>query len=223
MKSTPGVATVSAGYPAGAQTRTRRPPHQLPPLPYAEAALAPHISATTVRLHYGTHNKGYVDALNGRVAGTRFADLSLAQTVQATAGIPEHAAIFHNAAQAWNHAFYWKSLVPGGGRAMPRALKIEIDAAFGDVDALKRALTAAASTLFGSGWAWLVPDGTKLRIVSTADAAAPLTDHVKPLLTIDVWEHAYYLDYQSRRAEHVAAVVEHPANWESAAANLGSE
>ena len=196
--------------------------HTLASLPYPDTALEPYISAATVRLHYGKHNKGYVDELNKLVAGTRFADLSLLQTIQATVSIPEHEAIFHNAAQAWNHAFYWRSLTPKGGSVIPRGLKARIESAFGDVDTLRKELRAAATTQFGSGWAWLVVDGTKLKVVKTSNAGTPLTDQVRPLLTIDVWEHAYYLDFQNRRADYVDAVLDKLINWEFAAENLGS-
>ena len=194
----------------------------LPPLPYAENALEPVISAKTVRLHYGKHNQGYVDTLNQLVAGTPFVEMSLKQLVLATAGKPEHAAIFNNAAQAWNHAFYWRSLRPGGGGVPPLALKARIESTFGDLEVLKEELGTAATTLFGSGWAWLVLDGAKLRIVKTGNAENPLTTHAKPLLTVDVWEHAYYLDFENKRADYVQGVIEKLINWEFAAENLSS-
>jgi Fe-Mn family superoxide dismutase len=194
----------------------------LPPLPYAENALEPVISAKTLRLHYGKHHKGYVDTLNQLVAGTPFADMSLKQLVLSTAREPEHAAIFHNAAQAWNHAFYWRSLSPRGGGFPPHALKVRVDSTFGDLEALKEELGTAATTQVGSGWAWLVLDGAKLRVVKTDNAENPLTAHLKPLLVIDVWEHAYYLDFQNRRADYVKEVVDKLINWEFAAENLGA-
>jgi Fe-Mn family superoxide dismutase len=192
------------------------------PLPYAENALEPIISAKTLRLHYGKHNKGYVDTLNQLVAGTPFADMSLEQLVLSTAGKPEHAPIFNNAAQAWNHAFYWRSLSPGGGGVPPLPLKTRIDSTFGDLEALKGELGTAATTLFGSGWAWLVLDGAKLRVVKTGNAENPLTANTKPLLAIDVWEHAYYLDFENKRADYVKGVIEKLINWEFAAENLSS-
>jgi superoxide dismutase, Fe-Mn family len=194
----------------------------LPPLPYAENALEPVISAKTVRLHYGKHNQGYVDTLNQLVAGTPFVEMSLKQLVLATAGKPEHAAIFNNAAQAWNHAFYWRSLRPGGGGVPPLALKARIESTFGDLEVLKEELGTAATTLFGSGWAWLVLDGAKLRIMKTGNAENPLSTHAKPLLTVDVWEHAYYLDFENKRADYVQGVIEKLINWEFAAENLSS-
>jgi Fe-Mn family superoxide dismutase len=192
----------------------------LPPLPYAENALEPIISARTLQLHYGKHNKGYVETLNQLVAGTPFADMSLKQLVLSTAEKPEHAPIFNNAAQAWNHAFYWRSLSPRGGGVPPLALKARIASTFGDLEALKEELGTAATTLFGSGWAWLVLDGARLRVVKTDNAENPLTGHTKPLLAIDVWEHAYYLDFQNNRVDYVKGVIEKLINWEFAAENL---
>jgi superoxide dismutase, Fe-Mn family len=194
----------------------------LPPLPYAENALEPVISAKTVRLHYGKHNKGYVDTLNQLVAGTPFADMSLKELVLSTAGKPAHAPIFNNAAQAWNHAFYWHSLRAGGGGVPPRALKARIDSTFGGLEALKEELGTAATTLFGSGWAWLVLDGGKLRVVQTANAENPLAAYTKPLLVIDVWEHAYYVDFENRRADYVKGAMEKLINWDFAVENLSS-
>jgi superoxide dismutase, Fe-Mn family len=194
----------------------------LPPLPYAENALEPVISAKTLRIHHGKHHQGYVDALNQLVAGTPFADRPLKELVLATAGKPEQAALFHNAAQAWNHSFYWRSLSPRGGNVPPLDLKTRIDSIFGDLDSLKEQLGTAATTQFGSGWAWLVLDGAKLRVVKTDNADNPLTAQLKPLLVIDVWEHAYYLDCQNRRADYVKGVIDKLINWEFAAENLDS-
>jgi Fe-Mn family superoxide dismutase len=194
----------------------------LPPLPYAENALEPVISAKTLWLHYSKHNKGYVDTLNKLVTGTPFADMSLKQLVLATAGKPEHAPIFNNAAQAWNHAFYWRSLTPGGGGVPPPPLKTRIDSTFGDLGALKEELGTAATTLFGSGWAWLVLDGAKLRVVKTSNAENPLTAYARPLLAIDVWEHAYYVDFENKRADYVKGVIEKLINWNFAPENLSS-
>jgi len=196
-------------------------PHVLPPLPYADDALAPVISANTMGFHYGKHHKAYVDNLNKLIAGTEYADLSLEKIVAATAGRADKAAIFNNAAQDWNHAFYWRSLRPQGGGAPPAALKAKIEAAFGSVEACQKELATAATTQFGSGWAWLVRDGEQLRVVKTGNADIPLSATMKPLLTIDVWEHAYYLDYQNRRADYVAAVIGKLVNWEFALENLG--
>jgi Fe-Mn family superoxide dismutase len=194
----------------------------LPPLPYAQNALEPVISEKTIGFHYGKHHKGYVDNLNKLVAGTEFAGLPLEKIITATAGKADKAAIFNNASQAWNHAFYWKSLTPNGGGQLPAVLKKMIEASFGTVDACKKELATAATTQFGSGWAWLVLDGDKLKVVKTGNADSPLTKGMKPLLTIDVWEHAYYLDYQNRRADYINAVLDKLINWSFAADNLKS-
>jgi Fe-Mn family superoxide dismutase len=192
----------------------------LPPLPYAENALEPVISANTVKLHYGKHHKSYVDTLNTLVVSTPFAEMTLEQIIRSTAGKAEHAPIFNNAAQAWNHAFYWRSLAPNGARIPPAALKAQIASSFGDLEALKKELGTAATTQFGSGWAWLVLDGAKLKVVKTGNAENPLTAGMKPLLTIDVWEHAYYLDFQNRRPDYVKRILDELINWEFAADNL---
>jgi Fe-Mn family superoxide dismutase len=196
-------------------------PHVLPPLPYADDALSPVISANTISFHYGKHHKGYVDNLNKLVAGTLSANLSLESIITATAGRTDEAALFNNAAQAWNHAFYWRSLRPKGGGEPPAALRRKIEASFGSLDACRKELATAATTQFGSGWAWLVLAGDKLKVVKTGNADVPLTTGLKPLLTIDVWEHAYYLDYQNRRADYVNAVLDKLVNWAFAAENLG--
>lgn len=197
------------------------PPISLPPLPYEQSALQPVISANTLSFHYGKHHKTYVDTLNKLIAGTEFADMPLEKIIRATASQAEHAAIFNNAAQAWNHTFYWHSLKPQGGGEPPAALKRLIESSFGSTDACKKELASAAVGQFGSGWAWLVLDGEKLKVMKTGNANTPLTQAAKPLLTIDVWEHAYYLDYQNRRADHVNAVLDSLVNWEFATENLG--
>lgn len=213
-----GLAMTAGGFPAVASAATT---HVLPVLPYAEDALAPIISSNTIGFHYGKHHKGYVDNLNKLIVGTEYADMSLEKVVLATAGQADKAAIFNNSAQIWNHTFYWRSLRPSGGGEPPAALKQKIEASFGSVEACKKELAAAALGQFGSGWAWLVQDGDKLKVVRTANAELPLTKGMKPLLTIDVWEHAYYLDYQNRRADYVNAVLDKLINWGFAAENLG--
>jgi Fe-Mn family superoxide dismutase len=147
--------------------------------------------------------------------------LPLEKVIAATAGRSDKAALFNNAAQTWNHTFYWKSLRPNGGGEPPAALRQRIEAAFGTVEACKKELAAAAMGQFGSGWAWLVLDGDRLRVVKTGNADLPLTTGMKPLLTLDVWEHAYYLDYQNRRGDYVNAVLDKLVNWEFALQNLG--
>jgi len=196
-------------------------PHILPSLPYADNALAPVISANTLGFHYGKHHKTYVDNLNKLVEGTEFANLSLEKIITLTAGKAEKSAIFNNAAQTWNHTFYWNSLSPKGGGEPHAGLKQKIQDSFGSLDDCKKELAAAATTQFGSGWAWLVLDGSKLKVVKTANAETPITTGLKPLLTIDVWEHAYYLDYQNRRVDYVNAVLDKLMNWNFAAENLG--
>jgi superoxide dismutase, Fe-Mn family len=196
------------------------PVHILPPLPYEENALDPTISAKTVGFHYGKHHKGYVDTLNKLIAGTDLAGLSLEKLILATAGKEDKAAIFNNAAQVWNHTFYWRSLRARGGGDLPIELKQRIETSFGNLDACKKEILAAATTQFGSGWTWLVLDADKLKVIKTGNAETPLTREVKPLLTIDVWEHAYYLDYQNRRADYVTAVLDKLINWGFADDNL---
>jgi Fe-Mn family superoxide dismutase len=197
------------------------PPVSLPPLPYEQSALQPVISANTLSFHYGKHHKTYVDTLNKLIAGTEFSDMPLEKIIRATASQADHAAIFNNAAQAWNHTFYWNSLKPKGSGEPPATLKRLMESSFGGVDACKKELAAAAVGQFGSGWAWLVLDGEKLKVVKTGNANTPLTQAAKPLLTIDVWEHAYYLDYQNRRADYANAVLDSLVNWEFATENLG--
>ena len=195
----------------------------LPALPYAQNALEPAISANTLGFHHGKHHKAYVDTLNKLIAGTEFADMPLEQIVKATSGKPDHTAIFNNAAQAWNHTFYWRSLKPRGGGEPPAAVKRLLESSFGGVEACKKELAAAAVGEFGSGWAWLVQESGKLKVVKTSNAETPLTGGSKPLLTLDVWEHAYYLDYQNRRVDYVSAVLEKLVNWDFAADNLGGK
>jgi len=196
-------------------------PYALPPLPYAEDALSPVISAHTIGFHYGKHHKGYVDNLNKLVHGTEFAKMPLVKIITETAGVPAKTALFNNAAQAWNHTFYWQSLRPKGGGEPPARLKQKIEASFGTLEACKQELAAAAMAQFGSGWAWLVLDGDALQVVRTGNADVPVTAGKKPLLTIDVWEHAYYLDYQNRRLDYVNAVLDKLINWDFAAQNFG--
>jgi len=194
--------------------------HVLFPLPYAENALEPIITAKTLSFHYGKHHKSYLDNLNRLIAGTEYADLSLEKIMAITTSRPERTTTFNNAAQIWNHSFYWNSLKPNGGGEPPAALKQKIEASFGSLDACKKEFASAAVSQFGSGWAWLVLEGDILKIVKTANAETPLTLGLKPLLTIDVWEHAYYLDYQNRRADYVNAVLDKLINWEFALQNI---
>lgn len=196
-------------------------PHELPPLPYARDALEPFMSAQTLAHHHGEHHRKYVDTLNQLVAGTRFESMSLSEIIQQTADDSANRKIFNNAAQAWNHAFFWNCMKPHGGGAVPKGpLSHRIEADFGDFEAFAKAFKDEATGHFGSGWAWLVLDAGKLRVVSTHDAGNPLVNGQLPLLTCDLWEHAYYLDYQHRRADFVSAFLNHLVRWEFVAEQL---
>lgn len=210
-----------AGAAAVLPIPARAAAHVLPGLPWAENALDPVISAQTIGFHYGRHHKGYVDNLNRLVTGTPLADASLEDVVRATAGKADQAAIFNNAAQVWNHTFYWKSLRPGGGGKPGAALAQAIDASFGSFEAFRKEFAQVTVSQFGSGWGWLVNAGGTLKIVKTGNAETPLTQGMTPLLTLDVWEHAYYLDYQNRRADYVNAVLDRLVDWGFAEDNLG--
>lgn len=196
-------------------------PHTLPPLPYAENALDPVISARTIGIHYGKHHKTYVDNLNKLITDTELAGLTLQEIISKTASQANKAGIFNNAAQIWNHTFYWNSLSQEGGGEPPLILKQKIENSFGDLDSCKKELATAAMTQFGSGWAWLAMNDDKLEVTKTANAESPLSKGIKPLLVIDVWEHAYYLDYENRRVDYVNAVIEKLINWGFAEDNLG--
>jgi Fe-Mn family superoxide dismutase len=193
-----------------------------PPLPYAQNALNWVISSNTLAIHYGKHHKAYVDTANKLIVGTEYADMSLEQIVRSSAGTTEHAAIFNSAAQAWNHSFYWQSLRPKGGGEPPAELKRLMIESFGSFERCKEELANNAAGQFGGGWAWLIEDQGKLKVVKTSNAHTPIEQGQNPLLTIDVWEHAYYLDYQNRRLEHVNAVLDKLINWEFALENLGA-
>jgi Fe-Mn family superoxide dismutase len=197
---------------------------ELLPLPYDSDALEPCISARTMSIHHGKHHRKYVETLNRLVDGTAFADQDLVEVIRATYARAEHRALFNNAAQSWNHAFFWNSMTPDGGGAPSNAeLTTRMTEAFGEMADFKDAFVTAAAGQFGSGWVWLVaqPDG-ELAIETTGNADNPLTGDTVPLLTCDVWEHAYYLDYQNQRADFVAAFVDHLVNWRFAAENLAS-
>jgi Fe-Mn family superoxide dismutase len=193
----------------------------LPALPYADTALEPTISASTLSFHYGKHHKAYVDNLNKLAEGKDWASKSLEDVVRLSAGKADMVGVFNNSAQIWNHTFYWNCLKPNGGGTPSGKLAEMIHAAFGSYDNFKKEFANAAMTQFGSGWAWLVAEGDAVKLVKTGNAETPLTNPAcKPLLTIDVWEHAYYVDYQNRRADYVAAVIDKLLNWDFAAANL---
>jgi Fe-Mn family superoxide dismutase len=192
---------------------------ELAPLPFAEDALEPIISKRTVQLHYGKHHRKYVDTLNELVKGTEFETLALDDVVARAANNPAHQSIFNNAGQNWNHHFYWRSLAPGGARPSGKLLE-RLDRDLGGYEAFVEAMTKSATGQFGSGWAWLALDRGKLKVLSTANADTPIAHDVTPLLALDVWEHAYYLDYQNRREEHVKKVIDRLLNWEFADMNL---
>jgi Fe-Mn family superoxide dismutase len=199
-------------------------PFTLAPLPWDEDALAPTISANTISFHYHKHHKTYVDTLNKLVEGTKYADMKLEEIVRAAAGANEakDKQLFNNAGQVWNHDFYWRSLTPVKTQASGQ-LDSAITAAFGGKDALIAQLAEAGKTQFGSGWAWLVSKGGKLSIEKTPNAQTPMAKGVNCLLTVDVWEHAYYLDYQNARPKYLEAVLGKLLNWEFASENLTKE
>jgi len=217
------LAMSAAGLPLGSQAwaaEPERPPFKLPPLPYPQDGLAPAISPRTIEFHYGKHHQAYVNNTNSLVEKTEFATATLEEIIKKTAGNPERAGLFNNAAQVWNHTFYWKSMKPGGGGLPTGVLAKKLEATFGSFDNFKKEFANGAATQFGSGWAWLVVDGAALKVVKTANADTPLAHDQVPLLTIDVWEHAYYLDYQNRRGDYIAAFLDRLVNWDFAAANL---
>ncbi|MCU0973411.1 MAG: superoxide dismutase [Burkholderiales bacterium] len=216
-----GLALAGIGAPSILRAAL---PLALAKLPYDEGALAPVIGAQTVGIHWGRHHRAYVDNAARMVKGTALEGLSLGQIVKETAGRPDRLALFNNAAQAWNHDFYWQSLKPGGGGRPPAELARRLDADFGGMDGFRKAFAETCVGQFGSGWGWLAmrPSGA-LVVVRTANADVPMTQGLKPLLTIDVWEHAYYLDYQNRRADYVNAVIDRLANWQWAQHNIDAE
>lgn len=202
---TPGLSeTVAAGR------------YELPPLPFDAEALEPHISARTLSYHYDKHHQGYVDKLHDAVEGTPDAEKSLEDLIRTATG-----GLFNAAAQTWNHTFYWHSLSPNGGGKPSGPLCDALTAAFGSLDDFRREFVDAATGEFGSGWAWLILDeDDALRVVSTTDAESPLQSGDRPLLTLDVWEHAYYLDYQNDRNAYVERFLDHLVHWDFVEANL---
>jgi Fe-Mn family superoxide dismutase len=192
----------------------------LPLLPYAENALEPHYSAKTIGFHYGKHHKAYVDNLNKLIAGTPMEAKALEEIIMSAAGDSSKIGMFNNAAQVWNHTFFWNCIRPGGGGRPKGDLAAKIGQTFGSYEKFAEQFKAAAVGRFGSGWGWLLLDGGALKITSTANADTPMTSKQTPLLTVDVWEHAYYLDYQNRRPDFVQAFLDHLVNWDFAAANL---
>jgi superoxide dismutase, Fe-Mn family len=188
---------------------------ELPPLPFAKDALTPHMSAETFDYHHGKHHLAYVNKLNELTQGKPEASKSLEELIKTTQG-----GLFNQAAQVWNHTFFWNSMKPGGGGAPTGDLADAIHRDFGSFDQFKQQFAAVAAGQFGSGWAWLVSDGGKLSVVSTANADTPLREGKKPLLTLDVWEHAYYVDYRNARPNYIQTFLDHLVNWDFAAKNL---
>lgn len=190
---------------------------ELPPLPYAKDALAPHISEETLEYHYGKHHQTYVTNLNKMVEGTDFENSSLEEVIMGS-----EAAVFNNSAQVWNHTFYWSSMAPDGGGAPTGEVADAINSAFGSYDTFVEKFKEAATTQFGSGWAWLVDAGSGLEIMKTANADLPMKHNAKALLTIDVWEHAYYIDFRNARPNYIGTFVDSLINWDFVAANMAA-
>ncbi len=216
-----GAAALAGGLPRVSIAQGAAP-HELPKLPYADNALDPVISARTLEFHYGKHHAAYLNNMNNQLkAAPELAGLKLEELVKTTAANPNRTAIFNNAAQTWNHTFYWNSMKPGGGGQPTGKIKAKIDSDLGGYDKFKADFHANALGQFASGWGWLILDGDKLRIARTGNADTPLVQGKKCLLTIDVWEHAYYLDYQNRRGDYITAWLDKLVNWEFAEKNLG--
>jgi superoxide dismutase, Fe-Mn family len=192
---------------------------ELPPLPYAIDALAPHISAETLEFHHGKHHQTYVTNLNNLVDGTDHASASLEDVIMAA---DNPSPLFNNSAQVWNHTFYWSSMAPSGGGEPSGEVGEAINSAFGSYDAFRTAFAEAATTQFGSGWAWLVDDGSGLKVIKTANADLPMRHSAKALLTIDVWEHAYYIDFRNARPNYINTFLDSLVNWDFVAANMAS-
>ncbi len=190
---------------------------ELPPLPYAQDALAPHISAETLEYHYGKHHQTYVTNLNKLVEGTEFENATLEDVILKSDG-----GLFNNSAQVWNHTFYWNSMTPDGGGAPTGEVADAINGAFGSYDDFKAKFAEAATTQFGSGWAWLVDNGSGLEIMKTSNADLPMKHSAKALLTIDVWEHAYYIDFRNARPNYISTFLDSLVNWEFVAQNMGA-
>ena len=190
---------------------------ELPPLPYAQDALAPHISAETLEYHYGKHHQTYVTNLNKLVEGTEFENAELTDVIMKSDG-----GLFNNSAQVWNHTFYWSSMSPDGGGAPTGEVADAINSAFGSYDEFRSKFAEAATTQFGSGWAWLVDSGSGLEIMKTANADLPMKHGSKALLTIDVWEHAYYIDFRNARPNYISTFLDSLVNWDFVAQNMAS-
>jgi len=195
---------------------------ELPPLPYENTALEPHISAQTLGFHHGKHHATYVNNLNGLIKDSELSSKSLEEIIMIAAGdLPAKQGLFNNAAQVWNHTFFWNCMKKNGGGKPTGAVLAKIEEAFGSFDKFMEEFRSAATTQFGSGWAWLVLDNGTLKITKTGNADLPMAHGQTALLTVDVWEHAYYLDYQNRRIDFVQAFLDHLVDWDFVAKNLG--
>jgi len=221
-----GGTIMALGSRSGSHSASKLSPRsqnssiELPPLPFSEEALEPYISSKTLSFHYGKHHAGYVNKTISAIKETEYAAQSLIEIIKKTTKIPGKSGIFNNAAQVWNHTFYWMSLKPKGGGTPSGKLAQKIKENFGDFSVFKDKLIEAAAGQFGSGWAWLILENTELKIITTTNADTPLVHSQTPLLTIDVWEHAYYLDYQNRRKDYIQAILDHLINWEFAEKNF---
>jgi Fe-Mn family superoxide dismutase len=209
-----------AGIGCSSQSGTTASPSGLSPLPYHNDALEPYISSRTIEFHYGKHHQGYAANTLKLIAGTKLAKLPLKDIIQQSQGIKELVPTYNNAAQLFNHNFYWESMKPNGGGKPHGKILQAIEQSLGTFDAFVKTFSESAAAQFGSGWTWLVKDGKQLKVINTGNADTPVTMGAAPLLTIDVWEHAYYLDYQNRRADYIRAFLEHLINWEFVEKNL---
>jgi len=196
--------------------------YELPTLPYAYDALEPYVSKSTLEFHHDKHHAAYVTKYNAAIEGTEFAGKPIAEVIKATAGDDSKTGIFNNGAQAWNHTFYWSSMKPQGGGMPTGEIAKKIEADFGSYDKFVEAFKNAGATQFGSGWAWLVLEDGTLKVTKTLNADNPLTGNQTPLLTMDVWEHAYYLDYQNKRPDYISAFLSNLVNWDFANENLAA-
>jgi Fe-Mn family superoxide dismutase len=225
IASVAATATIGTPYislaqaPVAASAAPPEGPFKQPPLPFQEAQLAPVIGARTVTLHYGRHHASYYANLNTITKDTKYNTMTLEQII-VEGNKDTDRRFFNNAGQAWNHELYWAMLKPGGAKAPPTQLAQLINESFGSLDELKTKLVASAGAVFGSGWTWLIQDGSKLAILNTSGGDGPLTSGKTALLGVDVWEHAYYLDYENRRADHVKAVLDNIINWDVVANRL---
>ena len=217
------LCMVFLGYQIYSSKAAREGIFTLPALPYEKKSLEPYISETTMDFHYDKHHKGYYDIMNTIILDNKLKFKSLEDVIMRSAHDAALIPLFNSSAQAWNHTFYWQSMKPGGGGQPKGALLEKINEQFGSYDEFKKQFIEAGTKLFGSGWVWLVLDGQRLKIVPTSNADLPLIHNQKPLLTCDVWEHAYYLDYQNRRKDYVTVFLDHLVNWDFAEENFAKK